>query len=140
MSDLNVGCSICAEAFTSDQNQGNCVTPCGHTFHQYCIERWLQTFAGPNGFCPMCRSEVDTDLLQKIYFHFRTENNNITKPDTAAPTSRDSKENKTTKAMENLKEMSFLMDKTMSDIMAIELNLLKLENRLLRASLLFTKQ
>ncbi|KAH9203350.1 hypothetical protein DL95DRAFT_154179 [Leptodontidium sp. 2 PMI_412] len=43
-------CSICTEDFLERENVR--VLPCGHIYHQRCIDPWLLGFAGT---CPLCR-------------------------------------------------------------------------------------
>lgn len=41
-------CSVCVEHFSESDNVR--ILPCGHTYHQICIDPWLLDFAGT---CPM---------------------------------------------------------------------------------------
>jgi len=45
-------CSICFEEYT--ENQKISKLPCGHFYHQYCIEKWLKR----SRLCPYCRQEI----------------------------------------------------------------------------------
>ncbi|XP_044428264.1 probable E3 ubiquitin-protein ligase ATL44 [Triticum aestivum] len=51
--DDELSCPICLE---EDDAAAWKETPCGHRFHGWCVERWLQEKES----CPMCRREVVT--------------------------------------------------------------------------------
>ncbi|XP_066296638.1 E3 ubiquitin-protein ligase TRAIP-like [Branchiostoma lanceolatum] len=58
-------CTICTDLFTDDNPIS--ATPCGHTFHEACLTRWLGT---PNGnSCPQCRTRVTArSVISKLFF------------------------------------------------------------------------
>ena len=48
-------CSICLNEIKKEED--TCLIPCGHMFHDKCINKWLDT----NNTCPVCRFELPTD-------------------------------------------------------------------------------
>lgn len=46
-------CSVCMSDMNTDEHV--CELPCNHTFHNNCIQPWLQQY---NYKCPICRKEV----------------------------------------------------------------------------------
>jgi hypothetical protein len=48
-------CAICQDNFDSNR-QGRLLNPCGHWFHQNCIDTWFQG----NVRCPICRHDIRT--------------------------------------------------------------------------------
>ena len=46
-------CSVCMSDMNTDEHV--CELPCKHTFHDDCIQPWLQQY---NYKCPICRKEV----------------------------------------------------------------------------------
>ena len=68
---MNISCSTCLEIFTSKCNIST--IPCGHVFHNKCIEKWLTE----NNNCSQCRSNVTFDQIIKLYFT-ESETNQIT--------------------------------------------------------------
>ena len=46
-------CSVCMSELNIDEHV--CELPCKHTFHNDCIQPWLQQY---NYKCPICRKEV----------------------------------------------------------------------------------
>ena len=52
-------CSICLEEIDKDA----LTTPCAHTFHKNCIERWLET----SDMCPLCRTESPREIKNSKY-------------------------------------------------------------------------
>lgn len=51
-------CSICIEYFIEEENVR--ILPCGHVYHQYCIDPWLLDFSST---CPLCRKTL-REILQ----------------------------------------------------------------------------
>ena len=50
-------CSICLDDVTEDDEGGNVtILPCGHTFHNVCMNGWL--LAKPEGECPTCKGTI----------------------------------------------------------------------------------
>ena len=60
---MNIACSLCIESFTSRSDISS--TPCGHVFHTYCIEAWMQN--GQSN-CPQCRKDIKQSQIIKLYF------------------------------------------------------------------------
>ncbi|KAG1677508.1 E3 ubiquitin-protein ligase TRAIP [Nymphon striatum] len=59
-------CIICSDHFESSSNIA--ATPCGHTFHDVCLFRWL-TQRSSSTNCPKCRFKLKrNDCIQKLYF------------------------------------------------------------------------
>ncbi|CAK64232.1 unnamed protein product (macronuclear) [Paramecium tetraurelia] len=54
--DNHIKCMICLEDY--EENQIVRTMPCWHYFHQECIDKWLHK----STLCPICKTEVDTDL------------------------------------------------------------------------------
>ena len=50
----NQKCPICLDELESETKE----TSCGHTFHNYCLDKWLET----KNSCPLCRK----NLKQKV--------------------------------------------------------------------------
>ena len=51
-------CSICLENVTEADEGGNVtILPCGHTFHNVCMNGWL--LAKPEGECPTCKGTIE---------------------------------------------------------------------------------
>ena len=56
-------CTICLEPFSSKDipcKEHACVLPCGHAFHNDCLERWVQhkPQKGGSAFCPLCKRRL----------------------------------------------------------------------------------
>lgn len=49
-------CPVCFVPMTHARTRA---LPCGHEFHERCIERWKSTCTGPDPTCPMCREPFD---------------------------------------------------------------------------------
>merc|ERR1719188_978834 len=54
---LSKECCFCLEEY--DEKQAIIVTPCRHTMHRGCLEKWLRK----SHFCPICRGDLE-DALQ----------------------------------------------------------------------------
>ena len=51
-------CSICLDEVTEADEGGNVtILPCGHTFHNVCMNGWL--LAKPEGECPTCKGTIE---------------------------------------------------------------------------------
>lgn len=59
---LNAVCSICTELF--EHSEDVAAVTCGHTFHNHCINKWLESSRS----CPQCRQKVGKNFIQKLYF------------------------------------------------------------------------
>ena len=64
---MRVHCPTCLELFAPEDDLRS--PPCGHVFHQECIQKWLRNRRGsddgPN--CPQCRKPVALNSMMKIY-------------------------------------------------------------------------
>ena len=64
---MHVHCPTCLELFTTEDDLRS--PPCGHVFHQECIQKWLRNRREsddvPN--CPQCRKPTALNSLMKIY-------------------------------------------------------------------------
>lgn len=59
-------CPICYEPLESDATFS---LPCGHTFDEFCIRKWLRD----TSMCPTCRASDSSERLVKVHFDFSTE-------------------------------------------------------------------
>lgn len=48
-------CPICLSKIKAVRPNGPSVTPCGHTYHAACLDRWLRRGATT---CPTCRADI----------------------------------------------------------------------------------
>uniref|UniRef100_A0A0K0ESH5 RING-type domain-containing protein n=1 Tax=Strongyloides stercoralis TaxID=6248 RepID=A0A0K0ESH5_STRER len=62
----NFQCTICTGDFTHDTI---CACPCGHTFHEKCVKKWLQHQTN----CPICRKKCTTAMLTSLFFNIVNE-------------------------------------------------------------------
>jgi hypothetical protein len=53
-------CNICLEAYEEDEELK--VLPCLHTYHSYCIDRWL----GQRATCPVCKASIRDTLWETM--------------------------------------------------------------------------
>ena len=56
-------CPACLESFNSTKPTIT-TDPCGHLFHQDCIQLWLKT---GNSTCPKCRTKIYRKKLLRVY-------------------------------------------------------------------------
>uniref|UniRef100_A0A0N5C4B0 RING-type domain-containing protein n=1 Tax=Strongyloides papillosus TaxID=174720 RepID=A0A0N5C4B0_STREA len=63
---LKIHCTICTDDFWSG-TVSTC--PCGHTFHEECIKKWLEHQRN----CPICRQKCTTGKLTTLFFSFTGE-------------------------------------------------------------------
>jgi len=54
-------CVVCSEELTNLEQGLIVVTPCGHRFHEICIEDWIEL--GTQKVCPQCRTPIDSQSL-----------------------------------------------------------------------------
>lgn len=60
---MKAQCSICTDLFESDNTIS--ALPCGHTFHENCINQWLKNA----NTCPSCRVPVERGkVIKKLFF------------------------------------------------------------------------
>ncbi|XP_074655556.1 E3 ubiquitin-protein ligase TRAIP-like [Tubulanus polymorphus] len=60
---MKIGCSICCEAYEDNAEVSAII--CGHTFHQRCLNQWVNQ----SKTCPQCRKPFRTnELIKKLYF------------------------------------------------------------------------
>ena len=71
---MNSACSTCLESFTSASDMSS--IPCGHVFHTFCIENWINN--GRNR-CSQCRRNCSKAQITKLYFSEATSENNLVK-------------------------------------------------------------
>lgn len=60
--DLNQECPVCFEKLT---NRTSVVPPCGHMFHQSCVESHMLVSTSPQG-CPICRKQLLPSQLVRV--------------------------------------------------------------------------
>jgi hypothetical protein len=66
-------CVICLDILASLNNKNETVAlECQHQFHERCIEKWLEK----NNICPLCRTKLEIDNLNKK-FSMNTQDNSI---------------------------------------------------------------
>ncbi|NXC49344.1 TRAIP ligase, partial [Penelope pileata] len=67
---IRAHCAICSDFF--DNVSDVAAVPCGHTFHQACLSRWLDT--APSRTCPQCRIQVSRrNIINKLFFNVAAE-------------------------------------------------------------------
>lgn len=67
---MELECSTCLESFTASSHLLS--TPCGHIFHNHCINEWLDK---GDLNCPQCTAPItDFAELRRIYLPFITNN------------------------------------------------------------------
>ncbi|KAI5068954.1 hypothetical protein GOP47_0015255 [Adiantum capillus-veneris] len=54
-------CAICLEDYR--QGERLRILPCGHEFHETCIDQWLTT---QRCFCPICKTDAHSKLSRKV--------------------------------------------------------------------------
>ncbi|TNN18032.1 E3 ubiquitin-protein ligase TRAIP [Schistosoma japonicum] len=58
-------CPVCHECFTNALECNISALPCGHVFHQICIDTWFKT----SSTCPQCRIGIKrTFVISRLYF------------------------------------------------------------------------
>ena len=68
--NANIGCSICLEAFDSSTSTHKIVTPCGHIYHERCLEQWISKTGERHRCCPDCRQPTQMSQAKRVFFHF----------------------------------------------------------------------
>ena len=70
---MELECSTCLESFTASSHLLS--TPCGHIFHNHCINEWLDK---GDLNCPQCTASItDFAELRRIYLPFITNNTSL---------------------------------------------------------------
>jgi hypothetical protein len=66
--DSKAQCSICLDEF--EPLDLSLVTPCGHSFHEHCLRRWLthQAYKTSGLSCALCRQRLSEPLVQQPAF------------------------------------------------------------------------
>ncbi|XP_060066816.1 E3 ubiquitin-protein ligase TRAIP-like [Ylistrum balloti] len=58
-------CCICSDLFVNDASVSISALPCGHTFHEECLFKWLAT----SSTCPSCRARVNrSNIIHRLFF------------------------------------------------------------------------
>ncbi|XP_067659034.1 E3 ubiquitin-protein ligase TRAIP-like [Haliotis asinina] len=69
---MRAQCCICADLFENDDNINIAAVPCGHTFHEECVMKWVES----SNSCPQCRKYVNKkQVIRKLYFDAGDEPN-----------------------------------------------------------------
>ena len=58
-------CYTCIDNNAVDSRKYGCITNCRHQFHLGCLHEW--TYKENHDDCPLCRKELDHDLLDEQY-------------------------------------------------------------------------
>ncbi|KAL7607691.1 brassinosteroid-responsive RING protein 1 [Lactuca sativa] len=61
--DLEESCAVCLNEFEGD-DKIRCLINCTHTFHQNCLDRWMDHVQGT---CPICRTPILPYACQDEY-------------------------------------------------------------------------
>ncbi|CAL1536146.1 unnamed protein product, partial [Lymnaea stagnalis] len=61
---MKAQCCICSDLFENASAVNIAAVHCGHTFHEVCLMRWLET----SSTCPSCRTPVKKNLIIKRLF------------------------------------------------------------------------
>jgi hypothetical protein len=64
-------CSICLEHLLHEQSQKT--TTCNHTFHQTCLDIWIQEHTT----CPLCRQNIPGCAIQIPQLHISQEDQRL---------------------------------------------------------------
>ena len=64
---MDLSCNICTETFFNSKDIVCC--PCGHIFHQVCLEKWLNK----SKTCPDCRDKCQTRQMFQLFLTFDSE-------------------------------------------------------------------
>ena len=59
---MDQNCSICLAKLNLAKDDIS-VTPCGHLFHQNCIEGAIRL----KNECPICKTNINDDIVKKLY-------------------------------------------------------------------------
>ncbi|CAG5129051.1 unnamed protein product [Candidula unifasciata] len=67
---MRAQCCICSDLFENCQTVNIAAVPCGHTFHEDCLMRWMET----SSTCPSCRSNVKRNqIIKRLFFDIRED-------------------------------------------------------------------
>ncbi|KAK6965324.1 E3 ubiquitin-protein ligase TRAIP [Biomphalaria glabrata] len=61
---MRAQCCICSDLFENSPSVNIAAAPCGHTFHEACLMRWMEN----SSTCPSCRTPVKRNLIIKRLF------------------------------------------------------------------------
>ncbi|XP_035826840.1 E3 ubiquitin-protein ligase TRAIP [Aplysia californica] len=62
---MRAQCCICADLFENSATVNIAAAPCGHTFHEACLMRWMTT----SSTCPSCRTHVKKNqIIKRLFF------------------------------------------------------------------------
>ncbi|ESO82314.1 hypothetical protein LOTGIDRAFT_64498, partial [Lottia gigantea] len=62
---MRAQCCICSDLFENSDTVNIAAAPCGHTFHEVCLMKWLES----SGTCPSCRKVCKRSLvIKKLFF------------------------------------------------------------------------
>jgi hypothetical protein len=75
-------CPICRDSLDPKKVDGLSVTPCGHTFHNECLQRALSDKAE----CPFCRSQLESD--EQLAHRLQNEERALAEKETRAHAER----------------------------------------------------
>ncbi|GMY23753.1 e3 ubiquitin-protein ligase rnf5 [Fagus crenata] len=77
-------CSICYEDLKPLSEYLQAITPCGHVFHEHCLQRWFGycSSAKKKRSCPVCKQTCSAKNVNRLYFQSVGDSNdqNLTQP------------------------------------------------------------
>ncbi|BFZ23244.1 hypothetical protein BsWGS_26283 [Bradybaena similaris] len=67
---MRAQCCICSDLFENRPTVNIAAVPCGHTFHEECLMRWMES----SSTCPSCRSSVKRNqIIRRLFFDIQED-------------------------------------------------------------------
>lgn len=65
------GCVICTDNFNADIHKKIGAIPCGHVYHESCLNRWFRTQIQQQipSSCPKCRAPSRPSEIVRLFLH-----------------------------------------------------------------------